>query len=266
MTAPAPTLAPYLAVARIGARHTFAARGEAVGRAFFFGVLLLIFSQLWAAVLARGPVAGLEAREVLWYIAVTEWIVLSIPMVHLEIEQDVRSGDVAYRLARPVSYLGMRIAEALGALLARLAFVGVVAAALVPALAGGFPRDPRGLLFAVPLGALAAAVAVLFQAAIGLAAFWLQDCSPVYWIWQKLTFLLGGLLLPLDLYPGWLRTIARWSPFEPLLYGPARAALGAGAVEAAATAGKLVLWAAIATALLGAVARRARRALEVNGG
>jgi hypothetical protein len=26
-------------------------------------------------------------------------------------------------------------------------------------------------------------------------AFWLQDISPVYWVWQKLMFVLGGLML-----------------------------------------------------------------------
>ena len=52
-------------------------------------------------------------------------------------------------------------------------------------------------------------LAVLSTAAIGLSAFWIVDTSPVYWIWQKLAFVLGGLLLPLELYPDWLRALAR---------------------------------------------------------
>ncbi len=57
MTGPAPTLAPYLAVARIGARRTLAARGEAVARAFFFAALMfgnnLIFFLVWWILLDR---------------------------------------------------------------------------------------------------------------------------------------------------------------------------------------------------------------------
>jgi hypothetical protein len=39
--------------------------------------------------------------------------------------------------------------------------------------------------------------------AIGLLDVWGQYARPVYWIWQKSLFVLGGLMLPLSLYPSW---------------------------------------------------------------
>ena len=45
-----------------------------------------------------------------------------------------------------------------------------------------------------------------------LLAFWLQDVAPVYWVWQKLMFVLGGLMLPLELYPAFIQRAAAFTP------------------------------------------------------
>ena len=207
--------AKYAAIARASARRALAERGVLAGRVVFLGVILFIFSRVWDTVLARGEVtvSGAGKAELIWYLAVTEWCVLSVPLIFLAIESDVRSGDIATRLVRPVSYLGAMLAEAGGETLLRLAVLGPAGALCAYVLAGGWPADPRGLLFALPLGVFATGLALLSTAAIGLSAFWIVDTSPVYWIWQKLAFVLGGLLLPLELYPEWLRVIARFSPF-----------------------------------------------------
>jgi ABC-2 type transport system permease protein len=253
----------YAAAAWIAARHAWASRFEIVGRAAFLALLLWVFSRLWRAV----PVGrGADARSLLWYLAITEWVLLSVPFVHLDLERDVRSGDLAYLLPRPVSYVGVRVAESLGTLAVRLATLGVVGGALATALSGGLPPDPRGLLLVVPMGALAGVFGVLAQAGIGLLAVWLQDVSPVYWVWQKAAFVLGGLILPLHLYPGWLAATARWTPFAAFLHGPGRLAFGLDAPAAIETAAMLVGWTALAAWGLHAVHRAALRVLDVNGG
>jgi ABC-2 type transport system permease protein len=46
---------------------------------------------------------------------------------------------------------------------------------------------------------------------------------PVYWIYSKLVFTVGGLFLPLELLPEPLRQAVRWLPFPYITYVPARA-------------------------------------------
>lgn len=254
----------YAAAARIAARQAWASRADVVGRAVFYAGIVLIFSRLWKVVAAE--TAATDAKALLWYLAVTEWVLISIPAVHEDVERDVRSGDVAYALVRPRPYLGMRLAEAFGTLLVRLATLGVVGFPLAYALAGGLPDDPRGLPLAVLFGALSAAMGVVFQAAIGVLAVWLQDVSPVYWLWQKAAFLLGGLILPLSLYPDWLAAIARWSPFAALLYGPGRLAFGLDGRAVAEVTGLVVGWTAVAALCVRWLHARAMRVIDVNGG
>jgi ABC-2 type transport system permease protein len=98
----------------------------------------------------------------------------------------------------------------------------------------------------------------------GLTAFWLGDVTPLFWVWQKLLFILGGLMLPLAIYPEWLQRVAWLTPFPSLLAGPAEFMIGAG--DGWWLALRLSAW-AFAIALLARVLfRRAVRTLQVNGG
>ncbi len=256
----------YVGMVAIAVRQGLADRGALLARLGFYGVILLIFSKLWAVVIDKGALPGASARELLWYLAVTEWVMLSLPLVHLRIESDVRRGDIAYRLPRPLSYLGGRLSESAGDLLLRAGTLGVAGCVFAGWMVGGLPEDPRGLLLALPLGLLAGWVAICFHATIGLCAVWLQDCSPVYWIWQKCAFILGGLLLPLEVYPDWLRELALWTPFSAIMHGPGRMAFGWQPEVALWVGARLLFWGALATALLAWVYGRALRALDVNGG
>ncbi len=252
----------FVAVGRIAARQAIASRTEVLGRLVFYGVLLLIFSQLWRVV----PLGAADPRAPVWYIAVTEWVLLSIPYVHLDLERDFSSGDVAYFLPQPVSYVSLKVAEGLGQFLVRLAIIGAFGVPATYLFAGGFPTDASGLPFAVPLALLAGVLGIIVQATIGVLSIWLTDISPVYWIWQKCCFVFGGLILPLDVYPAWLQAVARWTPFSALLYGPGRTALGFSPQALVESGVLLVLWTGIALVVLKTVVARGLRVLDVNGG
>ena len=262
----APRARKYVSVALLAIRQGLADRGALIARVALYGVLLLVFSRLWRLVADRGAVQGASHRELLWYLALTEWVVLSVPLIHLRINADVQRGDIACLLPRPISYLGSRLAESAGDYLLRVVVMAVAGFVFATLMTGGLPEDPRGLLLAVPLGLLAGWVALCFHAAIGLTSVWLKDSSPVYWIWQKCAFILGGLMLPLEVYPRWLREIAEVTPFSALMNGPGRMAFGWQPRLALLVALDLLVWSVVATALLAWVYERARRALEVSGG
>jgi ABC-2 type transport system permease protein len=57
---------------------------------------------------------------------------------------------------------------------------------------------------------------------VGLGAFWLEDTTGLLLIYSRLTMLLGGMLLPLDLFPTSWQPWLRLLPFSSILYGPAQ--------------------------------------------
>jgi ABC-2 type transport system permease protein len=259
-------LSKYAAFARCGYATARAEPGELYARVVFFFVILGVFSALWRAVAFTGANVGGNANTMLWYLAMTEWVLLSAPHIHFRIEDEVRRGDVAYQVTRPASYLGAHFALGLGALAARLPVLLVAACVAGWTFGRGAPGHPMALMYAIGFGVVGSIGVTAYNVVLGLAAFWLGDIAPVYWIWQKLTFVLGGLLLPLPLYPDLVVRIARFTPFPALLTGPASFLLDRPFFDAPTLALALGGWLVVAVAVAAAVFRRAARDLQVNGG
>lgn len=189
---------------------------------------------------------------------------LSQPSVHMEVQNDVQSGDIAHQLGRPVSYVGSKLAEALGDLALRLVVMGAAGLMFGRLFADCWP-EPERLALAALVGLLSSLLMLLCLLSIGFCSFWLHDCMPVYMVWQKLVFVLGGLMLPLSIYPAWLQSIAFASPFAAMLYGPGRLVIGEG--DGATTlALQLIGWCALAALVTSIVERRALRRLVIDGG
>ena len=82
------------------------------------------------------------------------------------------------------------------------------------------------LFVAVPSLALAITANLALQYILAGTAFWLRDTRAMWFLYQKLVFILGGMLLPLEVLPGVLRDAAFHLPFLAMAYAPARLASG----------------------------------------
>jgi ABC-2 type transport system permease protein len=255
----------YAAFLRVAAAHARRERGELYGRVAFFAVILGVFSSLRHAVAEAGMPIAADPKALVWYLAITEWIVLSAPPIHVEIQEAIRRGDIVYQLGRPVSYVGAAFAEGLGLLLVRAPLLGATAGVCAFVFTGWTP-PPDVILYVVPFGLAAAALLTALYLWIGLLAFWLEDVSPVYWVWQKLLFVLGGLMMPIELYPELIRRLAPFTPFPSILAGPASFVLHRSSAEAGVHARTLSIWACVTAVAVCWVFRRATSALTINGG
>ncbi len=248
------------AFATLGWRNAAAQRVAIVARGGLYVLILVIWWQLWQATpLAELGRSDVTAVGLLWYVAVTEWIVFAAGMPYREVEADIRDGRIATALTRPIPYGAAVLAQWAGEAAYRLLALGAIgfAAAFwltgtVPVAAGTWP----GVVFA---GVLGTAALLLCQYAVGMAAAWSGVAAPLYWIWQKLLFVFGGLLMPLTLYPPALRALADLTPFAAMLFAPASLAFdpaaAIGAVLAEQLAWLVVLAAGAAMIDRAAVAR-----------
>jgi ABC-2 type transport system permease protein len=67
---------------------------------------------------------------------------------------------------------------------------------------------------------------VVAQHAVASVAFWVRDIRAVWFIYQKLVFVLGGMILPLQVLPSALEHTALALPFMAMAYAPSRLASG----------------------------------------
>ena len=256
-----------LAAVVVAAKDRLRRRADVAGTSVLLVLFLFIFSRVWRAVEEQGGALGeYSPSQLVWYLLVAELVVMAPGAAHLRIAEDVRSGDVAIALLRPVSHVHFELARAAGSAIVRLIVLFVVGAVTALVLVG-LPRvEAAGVVAGGALVLLAVLASCAAQVLIGLLAFWTEEVRPLYWIWQKAMFVLGGLMLPLDLYPQWLQAVAGALPFRALLFGPARTVVAFDAAFALHAAALLAAWALAFVAALHLVHHWGSRRLQVNGG
>ncbi len=217
--------AKYGAIAQINLQNSLAYAGELANRSLFMVLILYVFVQLWRATysaVGTTTIAGLAFAETLWYLVMTETIELSRARFANQMADEVKDGSIAYTLGRPYNYLLYHWSYGLGDTLLRLAINFTAGTLLAAAMVGPMPLNP---LYALPMLVtilLAMALNFCFQGLIGLCAFFTEDVQSIQIIYHKFLFILGGMLIPLDFFPGWLKDAALILPFNYLMYAPAR--------------------------------------------
>ena len=214
--------------ARTAALRVVTERGGLAVTVVFYVLVVAVLASLWrAAVDANGgDVAGYGIVAITWYVTLTEATTVSIRQRLIsDVGRDIGSGAIAVELLRPAPVLGVRLAGELGHVLPRLAVCFVVGA-VVATVTAGQPPDAASLALAVPSLVLAVACNVVAQHAFAASAFWLRDAGSAWFLYQKLVFIVGGMLIPLEALPGWLERTAAVLPFKAMSYTPARLASG----------------------------------------
>jgi ABC-2 type transport system permease protein len=211
-----------------GARNNLSQRGSMLTGAVFYLVVASVLSALWrAAVEANGgELVGYTAAAVTWYALAAEAATVSLNMRMIEtVCDDISSGAVAVELLRPAPVLWLRVAWAVGAALPKIGVCCAMAMVIGP-VAGGAPPRALGLVLALPSLVLAVTCNVVAQHAVASVAFWVRDIRAVWFVYQKIVFVLGGMLLPLQVLPDALERVAFALPFMAMAYAPSRLASG----------------------------------------
>ncbi|MHB8575523.1 MAG: ABC transporter permease [Dehalococcoidia bacterium] len=262
-------LRKYGGVSLLTMQTSLAYPAEAFARSAFMAMIIFVFIQLWSATFklsGHAAYGGFDLRRIVWYLVVTETVVMSSPRTFDKIDLEVKQGDLAYNLTRPYVYGLFHAAAYWGSVVLVLPVNFVVGGALAWATVGA-PPVSAGIWPALLLTVLLAiALNFAVELAIGLTAFWFEDTNAFFWIYQKLTFTLGGLFLPLTLFPSWLRAIAERLPFSSIAYAPARLVAGADVGLVLGTVATQGLWLVALAGAASLIYRGGVRRLNVNGG
>jgi ABC-2 type transport system permease protein len=188
----------------------------------------LVMLALMTAVARDAPVGRFgQADFTAYYLAALVVRLMTGAWVIWEVNFEIRQGTLAYRLLRPIHPLVAYAAENVGAMPLRILAVVPIAAGVVLATGGErLTRDP--LLLAVFPVALVGAWLITFlaMAVIGAAAFWVESSGGVFEVWLGLFGVFSGYLVPLELFPRWLETAARFLPFRYMLAFPVEMVIG----------------------------------------
>lgn len=276
----APSLASEVmklaAIAQITLRSRFRYLWDMIGSTLFLAVVMFVFVRLWTVTYQSSTesggnikdvaLAGFSLAQMIWYLVATETIIMSMTPIHRLIEREIRDGDVAIRLNKPYSFLGFHWSVFLGEGMLKACILILVGGAVAALMVGGVSFSLLNVPALAVTYILTSTLNFFFGAMIGLLAFWTEDVTGFYFIFDRVKWLLGGFLMPITLFPDWLLRIVEWLPFSLMIYQPARLAVQFDWVIWAELSMKQVALALVLWLLAQGMYRLGVRRLDVNGG
>jgi ABC-2 type transport system permease protein len=260
----------YWAIGVITAKSSLAYITDTVLRQVFLVVIIFTFSQLWSVtyrVTGQSTIAGFSVTQMLWYLVLTEAITLGQVRAAAAMDDDVKSGQIAYTLSRPYNFILYHYATYIGETLVRVP-ANIILGGAVAALTVGLIRFPIASVLVGTLSiVLGTTLHFVVSAGIGLLAFWFEETQSFYLLYSRVALLLGGVMLPLELMPAPVQRVAAVLPTRYMIYDPAR--IFTGHVQASGTAPvflRQVAWIAVFSVVLNLVYRQGVKHASVQGG
>ncbi|HET8912796.1 MAG TPA: hypothetical protein VFN23_15090, partial [Ktedonobacteraceae bacterium] len=166
-------LSKYLAVFRVSVASNMAYSLAILFRALNMGVIVFVLSQLWHTTFAlRGQtqISGYQAGDLIWYLIATEVLAMSLPPIGRTIDLEVRSGQLAYMLGRPCSYILYHFSSYIGERIVRIGVNILVGCVLALIMVGPPHFSLWNLLGFIPVAFLAISIDFVCYFLIGLLA------------------------------------------------------------------------------------------------
>jgi ABC-2 type transport system permease protein len=221
---------PYLSVALMGAQGALAYPRAVVLNLLSTSVWLAISYYVWSAVFSSSAQVGsfdwARMRTYVLLVHSANMVLGSAVSLH-RVMRSVWTGDIATELLRPYDYMKAQLALSVGsALVAGGSGLGV-ALVLGSTLMDALPPVSlvAGMLSGVSL-CLAFLLSFLVGFGVALLSFRTMNWLGLTWLESALVGILSGALVPLELYPDWLRTVALILPFHGIIHTPLSIYLG----------------------------------------
>jgi ABC-2 type transport system permease protein len=260
----------YLTLALAAFQRTVAYR-----MSFFMNIVanliwVAILYYLWRTVFAGTPqVAEFDWPRMRTYVLVAYAVNALLGFYSsMRMMNAIRTGDIANELTRPIDHMKAQLAEAVGA--------GVVEGLLTAgvALVGGLlvlgalpPASPAAAALFVLSVALGFTIRFVITYMVALLCFWTTNGVGLLWAQIAVMNVLSGALIPLSLFPDWLRPVVLALPFQAIVHTPVAIYLGELQGGALALAlGVQLFWVVALWWLARLLWVPASRALTVQGG
>lgn len=218
----------YMQVSRITMENSLVYFWNFLGKNVFFIFIMFVYLMLWKNIYgSKGNIiGGLTINQMIWYLVFTELVTLSRTDIHIQVNDDVKSGNIAYLLNKPYNYVLYCFSYFVGEIGIKLLTNAVLGVAIGLIYVGTLKNFSFANLPFILLSLLTGCCINFFiYITLALTSFWCEDNVAFFWIYSKLIFTLGGMLMPLELFPGWLKSFSKYLPFAYVTYVPARLAV-----------------------------------------
>ena len=233
-------------------------------------IMLFIFLNLWKYIYSNPSelINGYSMSQMIWYVIITEiiWSVLSGRKLCNRICDDVKSGNIAYNINKPYSYIGYILSSHLGLCAIRGILYIILGMVTGYIFLGAFPNlDVIGFIFVIISMILAIVISILLVTCFGFISFFIEDAKPFYWVYSKFILVLGTIF-PIEFFPEWARGFLTYSPIYAVCYGPAKLFVDFSYSNLLSVLAAQLIYIVISYMICSAIYKKGVKSINVNGG
>lgn len=185
--------------------------------AISFAIHMIVFNCLWDFILKDGTMYGYDRPTLIWYIIIAEFITYGASRFYKKISDMVKDGTIANLLIKPMNFLVYVWFEQ-SADLVKVVVNAVTAIILGLTMAGKIEITAVQMIFFVISCVLSFLISNAIQFIIGLIAFYIEETRSVFFVVQKLQFLL--VFVPIDFYGEVIQKVLMFVPTTHMIYAP----------------------------------------------
>ena len=189
-------------------------------------IMIFIFLNLWQYIYSNPNelINGYSMNQMIWYVIVTEilWMSLGGRVLNKKICNDVRSGNITYNIIKPYNYVEYVLSSHLGITVLKYILVTILGMILGFLFLGAFPNITLlGILGVLISCIFSLVISILIITGLGLFSFYIEDASPLYWVYSKFILIIGTIF-PVEFFPQMLQPIIKYSPVYAVTAAPAK--------------------------------------------
>ncbi|WP_442597988.1 ABC transporter permease [Neobacillus sp. D3-1R] len=185
-------------------------------------IRLLIIYFFWQAVYEnQSTLDNIDLPTMLTYIVIAMLLQGYIGGVGGGLAEDIKNGNVAIELMRPYDLIYKMFAIDVGSKIMYV-FQGTLPLLIVAYffLKLSFPTSIETILLFILSAGLGIWIGTFFDFLVGILAFWTVNIWGVRVLKESLVTFFSGALVPITLFPDWLKTITEFLPFQAMIYAP----------------------------------------------
>lgn len=185
--------------------------------AISFAVHMFVFNCLWDFILKDGTMYGYDRPTLIWYIIVAEFITYGASRFYKKVSDMVKDGTIANLLIKPMNFLVYVWFEQ-SADIIKIGVNAIAAVILGLTMAGPLEISAIQIMLFVIACILSFLISNGIQFIIGLIAFYIEETKSVFFVVQKLQFLL--VFVPIEFYGEAIRKVLMFIPTTHMIYAP----------------------------------------------
>lgn len=237
----------------------------------FFSFLIMIFVlfNLWEYMYqdSSNYINGYTIKQMFWYVLITEgiWFGTRNKAFIYEIGDTIKSGNIAYNLNKPYNYVIYLIFKNLGDITIKSIMFMLVVILVGNLFIGSLGISLISIPFIFIVMILGIIINMLIRIGISLISFWIEDSHPFHWVYDKMILILGTLL-PIEMFPVFLRPIIKCLPTYVVMYGPAKLIVDFSFESFKTIIIAQIIYFVIVGAIVAIMYNKGVKKLNVNGG